>query len=227
MNRRVLLLLVLLVVVIGGGLVLYVQVIAPGQNTNQAGNSGNQGGVQAPVANTATPVVVTPVIVAVQELPRGIRIPEGGVDIRNLPQENVPSLALGADQLKEVVGKIARTDIAREQPILATMLVDDLTQVAKQGSDAAAVIPSGLQAITIPIDRNSAVSYALRAGDYVDVIVSFLFVDVDEDFQCCPSPQSSKTEPSKSSRVFRAAWSRAASHSSLSSWVPAKRSVPG
>lgn len=184
MSRRVLILLILLVVIVGGAAVLYTQVIAPGQQptVGTGGNPGQTGG-PGPVVDTPTPIQVTPILVAVQDIPRGLRIPENGIDVRYFPTANVPTYALGADELKSVVGKIARSDIAREQPILSTLLVDDISQVAKTGSDAAAVIPTGRRAITIPIDRNSSVSYAPRDGDTVDVIVSFLVVDVDENFQ--------------------------------------------
>lgn len=194
MNRRLLILLLLLVIVIGGGAAVYFLVINKGPVDPGAtpDPSNANAGTSGPPVATATPISITPILIAVQELPRGIRIPENGIEVRYFPTQNVPSYAIGANLndpkemervLKDVVGKIARTDIAREQPILSTMLVDDLTQLAKVGSDAAAVIPPGLQAITIPIDRNSAVAFAPRPGDYVDVIVSFLFVDVDEEFQ--------------------------------------------
>lgn len=38
-------------------------------------------------------------------------------------------------------------------------------------------------AITLPMDRFTGLGYGLREGDHVDLIVSFLFVDVDEIFQ--------------------------------------------
>jgi len=122
------------------------------------------------------------IVVAIQELPRGIRIPEtGAVELRDWPAAALPERAV--TDPKQVVGRIARTDIAREQPIVDTLLVDDLTQIAKSGSDAAAVIPQGLRAISVPMDRLTGLAYGLRDGDYVDVIVSFLFVDVDPNFQ--------------------------------------------
>lgn len=196
MNRRLLILLLLLVVVVGGGALLYFTVLNPAGSTppptpDVFGNTPIPGTNQV-VAATPTQIRVTPILIAVQELPRGIKIPENGIEVRYFPAANVPAYAIGADPnnkdeyarvLKDIVGKIARTDIAREQPILSTMLVEDVTQLAKTGSDAAAVIPPGLQAITVPIDRNSSVAYAPRQGDYVDIIVSFLYVDVDEEFQ--------------------------------------------
>ncbi len=194
MNRRVLLLLVLLVVIGGAAAVLVLPGLIGGGGGGVVtdGTPGGIGTIPTQVINTPTPVRVTPILIAVQELPRGIRIPANGIEVRYFPAENVPTYAIGADPankeeydriVADVVGKIARTDIAREQPLLSTMLVDDVTQVSKVGSDAAAVIPVGLQAISVPIDRNSAVSFAPRPGDYVDVIVSFLYVDVDEEFQ--------------------------------------------
>jgi Flp pilus assembly protein CpaB len=193
MNRRVLLIILILVVlVLGGGAYL---LVGPGSGSTPAGTSvapvaGNGAGQPAQVGgDTPTPIVLVQVIVAIQELPRGIRIPRDGLDVRNFPQNAVPSYAIGFDKdhpetaYGQIVGKIARNDIAREQPILSTMLVDDLTQIARQGSDAAAVIPAALRAISIPIDQNSGVAYALRDGDYVDVIASFVFVDVDQTSQ--------------------------------------------
>ncbi len=182
MSRRVLILLILLVVIVGGGFVLYTQLNQTPATTTTGGNTPGGGGPQ-PVVDTATPIQVTPILVAVQEIPRGLRIPENGIDVRYFPAASVPAYALGGDELKSVVGKIARTDIAREQPILSTLLVDDLTQVAKEGSDAAAVVPVGKRAISIPMDRTTGIAYAPRDGDTVDVIISFLVVDVDENFQ--------------------------------------------
>jgi Flp pilus assembly protein CpaB len=195
MNRRVLVLL-LLVIIIGGAALLYLTVIAPGQQPQTTPEPGVTGPGVVQVVNTPTPIQVSPIFVAAQELPRGTLFTQDMVaqalEIQKFPTDSVPRYAIGANPsdpadvaraYREVVGKIARTDISRGQPLLSTVLVDDLTQIASIGSDAAAVIPPGLQAITIPIDRNSAVSYAPRPGDYIDVIVSILIVDVDEQFQ--------------------------------------------
>jgi Flp pilus assembly protein CpaB len=144
---------------------------------------------------TITPLPTTPptanILVAVQQLPRGFKIPPGAVDVREWPVPSIPTNAIivpaGTDpQLiiqQEIIGKIARSDIAIEQPILTTLLVPDLDQIAEAGSDAAAVLPQGLVAISVPINRLSGVAYAIQDGDRVDVIVSFVVVDVDEEFQ--------------------------------------------
>src|SRR5262249_9100194 len=85
--------------------------------------------------------------------------------------------------LEKLLGQVARTDLFREQPILSTLLVPDLQHIANVGSDAAAVLPDGLVAVTIPINRVTSVGYGMWGGDHVDIIISMLFVDVDEIFQ--------------------------------------------
>jgi pilus assembly protein CpaB len=121
------------------------------------------------------------IVVAVQELGRGGRIPPNGVALRAWPVDAIPQDAVS--NLEDVIGKIARTDIFREQPILFRMLAEDLTNLANVGSDAAAVLPSNRVAVAVPMDRVTSVAYAVQDGDRVDVMVSMLFVDVDEVFQ--------------------------------------------
>jgi pilus assembly protein CpaB len=137
--------------------------------------------VQETPLPTATPIIFVDLVIAVQELPRGIIIPPNAVAIRPWPQDAAPFN--GVTNLEDVVGKRARTDIFREQPILSNMVVDDLTGAAHVGSDAAAVLPDGLRAVSIPVDRITSIAYAPQDGDRVDLIISVLFVDVDEAFQ--------------------------------------------
>jgi Flp pilus assembly protein CpaB len=130
---------------------------------------------------TATPIRFIELVVALQELPRGFRIPPNAVALQPWPEDAAPFNA--ARSLEDVVGRLARTDIFREQPILTNMVVDDFQSLARVGSDAAAVLPNGLVAVSIPIDRLTSVAYAVQDGDRVDLIISLLFVDIDEEFQ--------------------------------------------
>ncbi|MBN1427919.1 MAG: Flp pilus assembly protein CpaB [Anaerolineae bacterium] len=158
-------------------------------STGENGETAEQPG-DAP---TATPLPVTvEVIVAARDLPRGTRLslqdvttvswpdtvarPNGALELRGL---------LDSAGLEQIEGRIARTDILSGQPVLDHMLTpgDQPTDFSETGSDAALLIPSGRVAIAVPLNRLSGVAYALRAGDHVDIMVSFRFVDVDEDFQ--------------------------------------------
>lgn len=130
---------------------------------------------------TPTPINFVDIVIAVQELQRGQVIPPDAVALRPFPEQSVPFN--GIRSLEDVIGRIARTDIYREEPILSNMVVDNLTDLARVGSDAAAVLPVGLVAVALPIDRLTSVAYAVQPGDRVDLIISLLFVDIDEDFQ--------------------------------------------
>jgi pilus assembly protein CpaB len=63
------------------------------------------------------------------------------------------------------------------------MLTDSTDGIAEGGSDTALLIPAGMVAFPIPIDRFSSLAYGLRAGDHVNVIATMLMVDVDGNFQ--------------------------------------------
>jgi Flp pilus assembly protein CpaB len=178
--RTILIVLVLLVLIVGAVIFLLPTLTAPAQPAVQPGDATNE---PAPVVNnlpTPTPQQFVDLVIAVQELPRGIPIPPNAVELRRWPLESAPFN--GITNLEDVVGKIARTDIFREQPILTNMVVDDLTNLARVGSDAAAILPSGLVAIAVPMDRLTSVAYGIQDGDRVDIVLSMLFVDVDEEF---------------------------------------------
>jgi Flp pilus assembly protein CpaB len=180
MNRRVLLILVV-VALLAVIVVVFVlpTLTAPPPSVD---NGGGGGGQVVQTGPTATPIELAEVLVAVQPLPRGSRIPDqGAVAVRLWPRQSIPERAL--TKVEEAAGKIARTDIFIEQPIVDQLVVDDLADIARRGSDAAVSIPKGLVAITIPVDRAAILGYGIQDGDYVDVIATFLFVDVDPTFQ--------------------------------------------
>jgi len=185
-NRRVLILLILVVVVGGGLAVLALMNGGGGGGTNTtpgaptAGPGGPAVGESTP-SGTVAPDLFVKIVVALQAMPRGMTIPENGVTLKPWPVDALP--VYREENLDDVIGKIARTDLYPDQPVLSTQIVEDLNKIAKKGSDAALFMPPGLVGVTIPIDRLTAVAYAPKTGDYVDVVLSFLFVDVDEQFQ--------------------------------------------
>ncbi len=175
MNRRVLLLLVVLVALVA----IVVLVVLPALNGGSVG--GGPVAQQGTVAPTATPIVTAPIVVAVQQLPRGIRIPASALVVQQWPVESIPDRHIS--DISKVADQLARTDIYIGEPILDTLIVPDLSQIARTGSDAAVVTPKGRVLVSIPVDKLTDVGYAVQDGDYVDVIVSFLFVNVDPRFQ--------------------------------------------
>ncbi len=171
----------IVVVVVLPGLTPQAVAIQPTQDPNAPVVQNVQQNPEETPLPTATPIVFVDIVVAVQEIPRGMVIPPNAIQLRPWPQSVAPFN--GVTNMDDVIGKRARTDIFREQPILSNMVVDDLTGAARVGSDAAAVLPEDLVAVSIPMDRLTGIAYAPQDGDRVDLIISLLFVDMDEDFQ--------------------------------------------
>lgn len=145
------------------------------------------------VATAPPPVSTIDVIVAARDIPRGARL--GIQDVTTVPWPELaeappPLEALVVTEvegfgLEQVNGRISRVDILQGQPVLDFMLTpgDEPIGLADAGSDAALVVPSGSVMISMPITSLSTVGYALREGDHVDLLMSFDFVALDEDFQ--------------------------------------------
>ena len=181
--RRVLLI-VLLVVVIGAVAVWILTQQTPTPDPNATG----QPEVTREVTQfpTETPIPVAEVVIAVQDIPRGVEVQPNMVEMVSFPLEYLPQGTF--DDLNSVIGRIARTDISRSQLVLSRQIIaGPFTQAAadlgRVGSDAAAVLEAGRVAISLPIDAITSVAYAVQPGDSVDVLVSMLFVDVDIPFQ--------------------------------------------
>jgi len=139
-----------------------------------------------------TPVGYVPpdmvyVAVAAQDMPRGSVIPDDGVVFQPMPADLVVETMLAGtneqDIRNRVIGRRARMEIARGVPITERMITEETGDLLGAGSDASIAIPQGYTAITIPMNRYSGVAYALRPGDAVDVIITLMMVDLDEDFQ--------------------------------------------
>ena len=145
-------------------------------------------GLGGPASLEPTPVPVTPtseprlqVLVAAQDLPRGVVIPTEAISVYPWPTEIVPLNAV--TDAAQIVDTRARITIDRGMPILSSMVVKSLAQLSPTGSDAAAQIPNGQQAITLQYDKKNGVALGVQAGDHVNVIVSMWLVDIDQNFQ--------------------------------------------
>jgi Flp pilus assembly protein CpaB len=157
------------------------------------GDNGDNGGTsvaeeqEPPPTPVPTPIPTDRVVVALQRIPRGTLLVtdtiglDQWVSIENWPMGWISGEALTS--LDQVEGKIARSDIPRGTLLTADMLTDQAGDLAATGSDAALMIPPDRVAIAIPVDAVSSVGWSLRRGDRVDVLVSFLLIDLDEEFQ--------------------------------------------
>jgi Flp pilus assembly protein CpaB len=134
------------------------------------------------VQTEPTPQVVETerVVVALQTIPRGMRIPPDAVEVREWPINDKEFPETPVYSLDEVVGMVARVDIPMHRPISAS----EVKQVfLGEGSEMSLAIPKGKVAIAVPVMAISAVANAVRPNDRVDVLISFSIVEVDEDTQ--------------------------------------------
>lgn len=172
MNRSRVLILLGLLLLVGAIAVL---VILP----NTLAPQPSQEQLPTPVPEIQT----TEILVAAQNIPRGAVISPDAVVPNKWPNESLPPGDLIIRSPDQAVGKIARTDILRGQPMLDSLIAADPQALTAKGSDASLFIPAGKVAMAFPINKLSSVGYAIGAGDHVDVIVSFAVVEVDQEGQ--------------------------------------------
>jgi pilus assembly protein CpaB len=138
----------------------------------------------APEQPTAIPEIqTTEILVAAQNIPRGAVISPDAVVPSKWPNDSLPPADLIIIDPEQAVGKIARTDVLRGQPMLESLIAADPKELAAKGSDASLFIPAGKVAMAFPINKLTSVGYAIGAGDRVDVIVSFAVIEVDQEGQ--------------------------------------------
>lgn len=133
------------------------------------------------VENTPPPVEMVDVVVVAQRVPRGGLIEDPFLSVVQIPRD----LAMQGmfTNKNEVIGRQAKFDLEAGIPLTSGMLVTSAEQLSAAGSNAALQVPRGMVAVSIPTTRLAAVSYALEPGDHVNVIVSLLINDLDQDFQ--------------------------------------------
>jgi pilus assembly protein CpaB len=135
---------------------------------------------------------VEDVVVAVQPIAKGEPV-EGRIAVRPMPKEYIPEGALRSVEGTE--GLLAAGPIPQGAVIHPDLLISQV-QLMQEGELGKLVEP-GLVAIAFPIDELSSVSYGIQPGDHVDVLMTFFFVDLDQDTQVkepicaplCPGPE--------------------------------------
>ncbi len=191
-GRLLILVALLLIVVSGGGIFLVYTITKPTATPELSSQTAPE------TTPTPTPVYV---LRAAQDLPRGAVIPTEAVAELPWPADAVPGEAVFArdpTQVALVVGSRARITIARGMPIFTTMIVRSLADISPTGSDAAAQIPPGFVAITMPYNRITGVANGVKDGDYINVLASWAVVDIDQDFQTILPNKTTNVIPSGS-----------------------------
>ncbi|HSM04691.1 MAG TPA: Flp pilus assembly protein CpaB [Longimicrobiales bacterium] len=114
------------------------------------------------IANTTT-VETRPVVIAARPIPLGTSVTEQDLEVIDWPAAALPQGI--HTSVSEVVGRSVITNIALNEPVLATKLADTgieglLTQ-----------IPPGLRALTVNTDQVRGVAGYVTPGNRVDIIL--------------------------------------------------------
>jgi Flp pilus assembly protein CpaB len=126
------------------------------------------------------PITTRKVAVAVQDIPYGTLIDPQAVEMRDWPIDTAPPDAIV--NTADLSGKYAKAAIFTGQVVQSKMISTPQDLAAGEGP-ASILVPAGLVAYPFPIGEYSGVSYALKSGDRVDVLITFTIVDVDRETQ--------------------------------------------
>jgi len=141
------------------------------------------GGLKGGGAGTPTPQQARyiEIITAGQNIYPGAPITEDMMSSVQIPEDKLVEGEI--TNKADLVNKYAKIQIAQGIIITTSMVSDTPGSVNLPGSSWSPFIPQGMTAVAIPITRLSAVAYGIRDGDYVNVIVTMLLVDIDPSFQ--------------------------------------------
>lgn len=187
-RRTILILLIVIIIVVGGGVAAFLYFNNSSDATATAVGGGDgvsaDGGEGISVPAPTLPAMVE-VVVSLQTLPRGYQITADDLDQlvttdMRLASE-VDENALTNPQ--EVIGLYARIDIFQGQTMTLDTFVSDPRLIGAEQYGPSSLIPEGSVAAAVPMDRLSSVAYGLRPGDNIDIMVTFLFYQIDEEFQ--------------------------------------------
>ncbi len=120
---------------------------------------------------------MTTIVITTQKIPRGSVITESVIATLAYPEKDLVPGTFFTDP-NAVLNKQAKYDLEARIPITEGMLV-----TGQVGSYAAFQIPKGYVAVSIPITKLTAVSFAPVVGDHVNIIASIMVVDIDPNSQ--------------------------------------------
>ncbi|MCD6284662.1 MAG: hypothetical protein J7M39_01960 [Anaerolineae bacterium] len=165
--------LVLIVLAVAAGAVyFYLNMMAPG--------SGSDSDLEA--TPELEQVATTEIVVAIQNIPRGmpISVSDNAISLQEWPNANLPYEYYAS--LEEVDGKFARMEIPRGMPVMPDMVGRPGGMLAVNGSAAALFEPEDRVAYAIPFDTQGAIGWAVQPGDRVDVLAALHIEPVYTDF---------------------------------------------
>lgn len=136
---------------------------------------------EMPAATIDPQAEILEVVVSLQTLPRGYVMTEADLttDMRLASEVSANVIT----NIQDAVGLYARRDIYQGETLTLDSLARNPLEIGRENFGPSSIIPPGWLAMALPMDRLSSVAYGISAGDTVDVMVSWIFYEVDEEFQ--------------------------------------------
>jgi pilus assembly protein CpaB len=134
-------------------------------------------GVAQPIAQATPSGEMVKIVVTTQAISRGTVFTENVLTYVPYPRNDLVEGTFITD-MNEALNKRAKFDLDARMPLTPSMVVDQPT-----GSLASFQVPTGMTAFSVPVTRESFVSYAPQMGDHVMVIGCMLLIDLDTNFQ--------------------------------------------
>jgi Flp pilus assembly protein CpaB len=134
-------------------------------------------GVAQPLAQPTLSGEQVDIVITTQAIAKGTQFTENVLTLIKYPRSELVSGTFITD-MNEVLGKRAKFDLEARMPLTQGMIVDQPT-----GSLASFQIPTGMTAFSVPVTRESFVSYAPQMGDHVMMVGCMLLTDLDTNFQ--------------------------------------------
>lgn len=123
------------------------------------------------------------VVVSQQRLSRGFQI----IDATNvITLEKRLASEVGSNVITDIdqaLGLYVRAEIFQGEMLTYDDLIIDPTIIGANEYGPSSLIPNGSVAAAMPLGRFSSVGYALEEGDFIDILISFDFYQIDEEFQ--------------------------------------------
>jgi Flp pilus assembly protein CpaB len=162
---------------------------------------GTAGAVFVLLQGSTTPPPEQPaqqeVVVAMQPIAEDEPV-EGRLELRSMPASAIPPGALRS--LEGTSGMLAAGPIPQGTIVQQALLISPAELMAE--GDLGTQVEPGFVAVAMPIDELSSVSYGVRPGDHVDILMTLYFLDIDQETQMrepicpptCPCPPECPTQ---------------------------------
>lgn len=121
------------------------------------------------------------VVISNNTIPRGFQLTENELETEiRLADQVSPNMITNID---DAIGQFTRKSVFQGETLTIDALVSDLREVGREDFGPSSLIPPGFIAMSVPFSRDRGVGSAVEAGDSVDILISFLLLPVDEEFQ--------------------------------------------